>query len=89
MISKECKRLAEVDFPIARVSLFARAEKDSRIAHIPRLHVWPAARPGGACRAVPCSCLPVARSMRPTLHQGVLQQGEINSEPVPVGQAEA
>lgn len=57
MIPKECKRLAEVDFPIARVSVFARAEKDSRIAHIPRLHVWPAARPGGACRAVLLACL--------------------------------
>jgi putative DNA methylase len=52
MIPKECKRLAEVDFPIAGVSVRAGAEKDSRIAHIPRLHVWPAARPGGACRAV-------------------------------------
>lgn len=52
MIPKECKRLAEVDFPIAVVSKHARAEKDSRVAHIPRLHVWPAARPGGACRSV-------------------------------------
>lgn len=52
VIPKECKRLAEVDFPIAVVSRYARAEKDSRIAHIPRLHVWPAARPGGACRTV-------------------------------------
>lgn len=52
MIPKECKRLAEVDFPIAVVSRNARAEKDSRIAHIPRLHVWPAARPGGACRTI-------------------------------------
>ena len=30
----------------------AAAEKNSRISHIPKLHVWPAARPGGACRAV-------------------------------------
>lgn len=52
MIPKQCKRLAEVDFPIAIVSKHARAEKDSRVAHIPRLHVWPAARPGGACRSV-------------------------------------
>lgn len=52
MIPKQCKRLAEVDFPIAVVSKYARAEKDSRVAHIPRLHVWPAARPGGACRSV-------------------------------------
>ena len=27
MIPKECKRLAEVDFPIARVSVFARARR--------------------------------------------------------------
>lgn len=52
MIPKECKRLAEVDFPVAVVSRHARAEKDSRVAHVPRLHVWPAARPGGACRSV-------------------------------------
>lgn len=52
VIPKECKRLAEVDFPVAIVSKHARAEKDSRVAHIPRLHVWPAARPGGACRSV-------------------------------------
>ncbi len=52
MIPKECKRLAEVDFPIAVVSRYARAEKDSRVAHVPRLHVWPAARPGGACRSI-------------------------------------
>lgn len=52
MIPKECKRLAEVDFPVAIVSRHARAEKDSRVAHVPRLHVWPAARPGGACRSI-------------------------------------
>lgn len=57
MIPKGCSRLAEVDFPIAAVSVRARAEKDSRIAHIPRLHVWPAARPGGACRSILLACL--------------------------------
>lgn len=52
MIPKECKRIAEVDFPIAVVSRHASAEKNSRVAHVPRLHVWPAARPGGACRSI-------------------------------------
>lgn len=46
------KRLIEVDLPIARVSAHARAEKESRVGHIPRLHIYPAARPLAACRAV-------------------------------------
>ncbi|MFG0331695.1 MAG: DUF1156 domain-containing protein [Phycisphaerales bacterium] len=46
------KRLIEVDLPIARISGHARAEKDSRVAHVPRLHIYPAARPLAACRAV-------------------------------------
>src|SRR5690348_18214431 len=52
MIPKECKRLAEVDFPIGKVSNAASAEKEGRIAHVPKLHVWPAARPTGACRGI-------------------------------------
>ncbi|MAO24325.1 MAG: adenine-specific DNA methylase [Phycisphaerae bacterium] len=46
------KRIIEVDLPIARISAHARSEKDSRVAHIPRLHIYPAARPLAACRAV-------------------------------------
>ena len=52
MIPKECKRLAEVDFPIAEVSKHATAEKESRRGHIPRVHIWPAARPTASSRAV-------------------------------------
>ena len=52
MIPKECKRLAEVDFPIAEVSRHAVREKDSRCGHIPKVHVWPAARPTASSRAV-------------------------------------
>ena len=37
--------------------MHARAEKDSRLAHIPRLHIYPAARPLAACRAVICAAL--------------------------------
>lgn len=51
------KRLIEVDLPIKRISFFARKEKDSRCGHIPRLHIYPAARPLAACRAVMCASL--------------------------------
>ena len=46
------KRLIEVDLPIKEISVNARAEKDSRLSPIPSLHVYPAARPLAACRAV-------------------------------------
>lgn len=51
------KRLIEVDLPIRRISEYARNEKDSRCAHIPRLHIYPAARPLAACRAIICAAL--------------------------------
>ena len=52
MIPKECKRLAEVDFPIAVVSRHAVHEKESRCGHIPKICIWPAARPTASSRAV-------------------------------------
>ncbi|MFQ5902411.1 MAG: DUF1156 domain-containing protein [Candidatus Binatia bacterium] len=52
MIPKECKRLAEVDFPIAVVSRHAAREKSIRHGHPSTLHLWWARRPLGACRAV-------------------------------------
>ena len=52
MIPKDCKRLAEVDFPIAEVSRHAAREKDSRCGHIPKVHIWPAARPTASSRAM-------------------------------------
>jgi len=51
------KRLIEVDLPIKRISEHARNEKDSRCGHIPRLHIYPAARPLAACRAILCASL--------------------------------
>jgi putative DNA methylase len=51
------KRLIEVDLPIKRISVHARNEKDSRCGHVPRLHIYPAARPLAACRAVICASL--------------------------------
>src|SRR6516165_5483696 len=51
-IPKECKRLAEVDFPIAAVSAHAAREKSIRHGHPSTLHLWWARRPLAACRAV-------------------------------------
>ncbi len=52
MIPKECKRLAEVDFPIAAVSKHAAREKSIRHGHPSTLHLWWARRPLAACRSM-------------------------------------
>ncbi len=52
MIPKECKRLAEVDFPIAEVSRHAAREKSLRHGHPSTLHLWWARRPLASSRAV-------------------------------------
>jgi adenine-specific DNA methylase len=52
MIPKDCKRLIEVDFPIAVVSRHAAREKSIRHGHPSTLHLWWARRPLAACRAV-------------------------------------
>ncbi len=52
MIPNECKRLAEVDFPIAVVSKHAAREKSIRHGHPSTLHLWWARRPLAACRAM-------------------------------------
>src|SRR5512132_2128653 len=52
MIPKECKRLAEVDFPIAVVSKHSAKEKSVRHGHPSTLHLWWARRPLAACRAM-------------------------------------
>lgn len=57
MIPKECKRLAEVDFPIAVVSKHAAREKSIRHGHPSTLHLWWARRPLAACRAMLCALL--------------------------------
>jgi len=51
VIPKECKRLAEVDFPIAVVSKHSAREKSIRHGHLSILHLWWARRPLAACRA--------------------------------------
>jgi len=52
MIPKECKRLAEVDFPIAVVSKHSAREKSIRHGHPSTLHLWWARRPLAACRSI-------------------------------------
>ena len=52
MIPKQCKRLAEVDFPIAAVSRHAAREKSIRHGHPSTLHLWWARRPLASSRAV-------------------------------------
>jgi putative DNA methylase len=52
MIPKECKRIAEVDFPIAVVSKHSAREKSIRHGHPSTLHLWWARRPLAACRAM-------------------------------------
>ena len=52
MIPRECKRLAEVDFPIAEVSRHAAKEKSIRHGHPSTLHLWWARRPLASSRAV-------------------------------------
>lgn len=57
MIPKECKRLAEVDFPIAVVSKHSAREKSIRHGHPSTLHLWWARRPLATCRAMLLSLL--------------------------------
>lgn len=52
MIPKSCKRLAEVDFPIAEVSKHAAQEKSIIHGRPSTLHLWWAGRPPASCRAV-------------------------------------
>ena len=52
MIPKRCKRLAEVDFPIAEVSKHAAREKSIRHGHPSTLHLWWARRPLASSRAM-------------------------------------
>ena len=52
MIPRECKRLAEVEFPIAAVSKHAVREKSIRHGHPSTLHLWWARRPLASSRAM-------------------------------------
>ena len=57
MIPKSCKRLAEVDFPIAEVSKHSLIESPGRKGHPWGLHKWWARRPLASTRAILLSLL--------------------------------
>jgi putative DNA methylase len=57
VIPKDCRRLGEVDFPIADVSRHAVREKKIRHGHPSTLHLWWARRPLASSRAVLLSLL--------------------------------
>lgn len=52
MIPKDCKRLAEVVFPIAAVPKHSAREKSIRQGHTSTLHLWWTKRPLAAYRAM-------------------------------------
>ena len=52
VIPRNCRRLVEVDFPIAEVSRHAAREKSIRHGHPSTLHLWWARRPLASSRAV-------------------------------------
>ena len=52
MIPNDCKRLAEVDFPIAEASRRALEDKRVRTGHPSSLHIWWARRPLASCRTM-------------------------------------
>ena len=73
MIPKECKRLAEVDFPIAVVSKHSAREKSIRHGHPSTLHLWWARRPLAACRAMLLALLlPIHSPSLPTFQSSII-----------------
>ena len=77
MIPKECKRLAEVDFPIAEVSKYSAREKSIRHRHPSTLHLWWARRPLASCRAMLMALLlpglPPRELLRKKLHDAIIR----------------
>lgn len=76
MIPKECKRLAEVDFPIVRVGVASLAEKARRTGTPNQLHLWWAWRPLAACRSMLLSLLlpDPCDSLCPESFKGIARQ---------------
>jgi putative DNA methylase len=87
MIPKDCKRLAEVDFPIAEVSRHAVRENSIRHGRPSALHLWWARRPLASSRAVllalllPDPCHPLCpREFKAKAREVLLQaQGKVGT----------
>lgn len=91
LIPRECKRLAEVDFPIAAVSRHAAQEKSVRHGHPSTLHIWWARRPLASSRAIllalllpdPCDplCPPGFKDgARTALERGLTRVGPLDAD---------
>lgn len=88
MIPKECKRLAEVDFPIAVVSKHSAREKSIRHGHPSTLHLWWARRPLAACRSMlmalllPDPCDPHCPAEFKTKARDIFKQSMLAGKPI-------
>jgi hypothetical protein len=86
VIPKNCKRLAEVDFPIAEVSKQSAREKSIRHGHPSTLHLWWARRPLASSRAVLLALLwpdpsdPLCPAEQAGADKGTAQAGEEDFE---------
>ena len=56
-IPKNCKRLAEVDFPLVPVARYSTNEKQKTTGTVASIHVWWARRPLASSRAMNLACL--------------------------------
>ena len=84
MIPKDCKRLAEVDFPLSAVNDACVAENNRKTrvdsGHISLLHAWWARRPLASCRSLlltlllPDPCDPLCPAEFKTAARQALQQ---------------
>jgi adenine-specific DNA methylase len=88
MIPKECKRLAEVDFPIAVVSQHSAREKSIRHGHPSTLHLWWARRPLAACRSMllalllPDPCDPHCPAEFKDKARDIFKQSRLGGKPI-------
>jgi putative DNA methylase len=91
MIPRECRRLAEVDFPIAQVSKQAAREKSIRHGHPSTLHLWWARRPLASSRAVllalllPDPCDPACPAEFKEKARAALPRTLVETEPTDAG----
>ena len=87
-IPKNCKRLAEVDFPLVPVARYSTKEKQKKTGTVASIHVWWARRPLASSRAMNLACLvpDPSDSNCPTELRQVIASAWINSTAQPTSQ---